>query len=96
MFQLFGIQIPTVFITVAKFCKSRGHRQGKARKNSSDKFDFFCSIARRLGLKSKSFGKKEDRFITISRKFNGDDVIAELLAKGGSNEKYDLIPPSTN
>ena len=53
----------------------------------------FFSFARRLGLKSKSHGKGDDRFITISRKFDGEQIITELLSKGGSNEKYVVIPP---
>ena len=54
------------------------------------------TIAKRLGLKSKSFGKNEDRFITIARKFDAQQLIDELLRMGGSSEKYDLIPPGTN
>ena len=55
-------------------------------------FDF--SFARRLGLKSKSHGKGEERFITIARKFDGEQIIQELLTKGGCNEKYAIIPPT--
>ena len=50
-------------------------------------------ISRRLGLKSKSYGKGEDRYITISRKFDAAEIINELLRNGGSNEKYKLLPP---
>ena len=53
-------------------------------------------IARKLGLKSKSFGKNEDRFITIARKFDAQQLIDELMRMGGSSEKYDLIAPGTN
>lgn len=59
-------------------------------------FICFFRISRRLGLKSKSFGKKTDRFITISRRFSGKDIIRQLLAKGGSNEKYELVSPNSN
>lgn len=51
------------------------------------------TIARRLNLKSKSFGKDDDRFLTISRKFNASELIEELKRNGGSTEKYDLVPP---
>ena len=58
-------------------------------------FNFlFFSIARRLGLKSKSHGKGNERFITIARKFDGEQIIEELLSKGGFNEKYIVIPPN--
>lgn len=50
-------------------------------------------VARRLGLKSKSFGKGEDRHLTISRKFNAITLVQELLRNGGETEKYVLIPP---
>ena len=46
-----------------------------------------------MNLKSKSLGKGEDRFLTVSRKFNADQLIEELLARGGENEKYELVPP---
>ena len=66
-------------------------------------------VARRLGLRSKSFGKGEDRHLTISRwrlevkvssnscfylrKFNGLSLLEELLNRGGETEKYTLIAP---
>jgi len=53
-------------------------------------------IAKRLGLRSKSFGKNEDRFITISRKFDAQQLIDELIQRGGSTEKYDLIAPTAH
>merc|ERR1712039_94638 len=52
-------------------------------------------IAKRLGLKSKSFGKDDNRFITVSRKFDAAHIIEELIRRGGSNEKYILIPPNS-
>ena len=53
----------------------------------------FLRIAKRLGLKSKSYGKDDDRFITISRKFDANQLIEELKRQGGSTEKYELIYP---
>ncbi|TRY78770.1 hypothetical protein TCAL_01744 [Tigriopus californicus] len=50
-------------------------------------------IARRIGLKSKSLGKDADRFLTISKKFSCQDIVRELVAKGGQTDKYTLIPP---
>jgi len=52
------------------------------------------TIARRLGLKSKSFGKGDDRHLTISRKFNPVSLIEELLRRGGETERFKLLPPS--
>jgi len=51
------------------------------------------AAARRLGLKSRSFGKGEERFLTISRKTDVRKLISELLSRGGQNEKYELVPP---
>ena len=50
-------------------------------------------VARRFGLKSKSFGKGEDRHLTISKKQSGLTLLEELLERGGETEKYSLIPP---
>jgi len=51
-------------------------------------------VARRLGLKSKSYGKGEDRYLTISKKFDCVSLLRELLRSGGETLKYSLIPPS--
>eukprot|EP00092_Neocalanus_flemingeri_P025462 GFUD01027609.1.p1 GENE.GFUD01027609.1~~GFUD01027609.1.p1 ORF type:complete len:115 (-),score=38.36 GFUD01027609.1:22-366(-) len=52
-------------------------------------------VARRFGLKSKSFGKGDDRHLTISKKFDGVSLVEELVRRGGETEKYSLIPPGT-
>ena len=58
-------------------------------------FLMLSRIAKRLGLKSKSFGKDDGRFITVSRKFDAAQIIEELIRRGGSNEKYILVPPNS-
>ena len=64
--------------------------------NSVHNFEFLLfRIAKRLGLKSKSFGKDDGRFITVSRKFDAAQIIEELIRRGGSNEKYILVPPNS-
>ena len=50
-------------------------------------------VARRFGLKSKSFGKGEDRHLTVSKKQTGLSLVEELLQRGGETEKYCLLPP---
>jgi len=50
-------------------------------------------VARRFNLKSKSYGKGEDRHLTISKKQSGLSLVEELVARGGETEKYNLIPP---
>ena len=51
------------------------------------------NIARKLGLKSKSYGKGEDRHLTVTRKNNGETILRELLRRGGETERYTLFPP---
>ncbi|XP_043272417.1 NF-kappa-B-repressing factor [Venturia canescens] len=51
-------------------------------------------VARELGLKAASFGPKNKRTLVISRKCHPADLVQELLAAGGSNEKYELIDPT--
>jgi len=52
-------------------------------------------VARRFNLKSKSFGRKDDRHLTISKKFDGVSLVEDLVRRGGETEKYSLIPPGT-
>jgi len=51
-------------------------------------------VAKRYGLKSKSFGKGEDRHLTISKKVDPACLLEELVRQGGENEKFKLIPPA--
>jgi len=48
-----------------------------------------------LKLKHKSFGKGNERFLTISHKFQKDEILDQLKKNGGSNAKYELILPKT-
>ncbi len=54
---------------------------------------FVFRVARRCGLKSKSFGKGEDRFVTVSFKVSGREIIDQLKLNGGCSDKYELLPP---
>jgi len=51
-------------------------------------------IARRFGLKSKSFGKGDSRHLTISRKLDPRSMLEDLAKRGGESEKYILKPPA--
>jgi len=51
-------------------------------------------IARRHGLKSKSFGKGDTRHLTITRKFDPASLLEDIVRRGGETEKYILIPPN--
>ncbi|XP_071454505.1 NF-kappa-B-repressing factor-like [Hetaerina americana] len=52
-------------------------------------------MAYRLNLKSRSY-KKQDRQLVVSYKYTMKDIVAELRSCGGSNDKYELIPPGRN
>lgn len=52
------------------------------------------SIARQLGLKSHSYGPKDQRTLVISRKVDVRDLVNELKSLGGITNKYELIEPT--
>ncbi|KAG7197024.1 hypothetical protein KM043_017558 [Ampulex compressa] len=51
-------------------------------------------IAREMGLKSHSYGRKNQRKLVISRKLNIWDLVAKLKSQGGVTDKYELIEPT--
>lgn len=53
-------------------------------------------LARQLGLKSHSYGPKNQRMLVVSRKIDVWDLVDEIKSLGGKTEKYELIKPSTN
>jgi len=53
-----------------------------------------CRIATRFKLKTKSYGKNEDRHLVISKKKDMWQMLEQLLRSGGSTERYDLIKPT--
>ena len=51
-------------------------------------------IARQLGLKSHSYGPKDQRTLVISRKIDVRNLVDELKSLGGITSKYELIEPT--
>lgn len=51
-------------------------------------------VARQLGLKSHSYGPKNQRTLVVSRKINVRDLVEELKNLGGVTSKYQLIEPT--
>uniref|UniRef100_T1J3D8 NF-kappa-B-repressing factor n=1 Tax=Strigamia maritima TaxID=126957 RepID=T1J3D8_STRMM len=51
-------------------------------------------IAHKFGLKTNSRGKGEERYLVVSRKYTPETLIRVLQECGGSNDKYDLVPPA--
>ncbi|ESO98857.1 hypothetical protein LOTGIDRAFT_113738 [Lottia gigantea] len=48
---------------------------------------------RKFGLKSKSYGSGDDRYLVISRQRTPQELYQYVLSKGGETHKYKLIPP---
>ena len=53
-----------------------------------------CRIATRFKLKTKSYGRNENRHLVISKKKDMWQMLEQLLRSGGSTERYDLIKPT--
>lgn len=51
-------------------------------------------IARRMGLKSRSYGATDQRKLIVSRKIDVRTLVSELKSLGGVTEKYELIEPA--
>ncbi|KAG7169595.1 NF-kappa-B-repressing factor-like [Homarus americanus] len=49
-------------------------------------------VARRFRLKTVSYGKGDDRYLVLSRKYSNKALIHKLL-ENGPTDKYQLIPP---
>lgn len=47
-----------------------------------------------MGLKSHSYGPKNQRTLVISRKIDVRDLVEELKSLGGVTNKYELIEPT--
>lgn len=54
---------------------------------------FLNRIAKKVGLKSRSYGKDPDRFIVVSEKVSRANLLKSTLAEGGETDQYLVIPP---
>lgn len=45
-------------------------------------------------LQSKSYGKNENRYLTVERRLTMWEIVEQLLANGGSTDRYSLKKPS--
>ncbi|XP_033189572.1 NF-kappa-B-repressing factor [Bombus vancouverensis nearcticus] len=61
---------------------------------TSDERAIIHQIARQLGLKSHSYGPKNERTLIVSRKIDPQDLVEELKNFGGNTNKYQLIEPT--
>ncbi|XP_069696421.1 CDKN2A-interacting protein isoform X2 [Periplaneta americana] len=61
---------------------------------SNDERKTMHQIATHMKLKTKSYGKKDDRHLVVFKKRDMWETVEELFREGGSTERYDLIPPA--
>ncbi|XP_071872575.1 NF-kappa-B-repressing factor [Bombus fervidus] len=61
---------------------------------TSDERAIIHQIARQLGLRSHSYGPKNERTLIVSRKIDPQDLVEELKNFGGNTNKYQLIEPT--
>ena len=47
----------------------------------------------KLGLKTKSYGSGDNRYLVISRKRTPAQLLEHIMRSGGKTEKYSIIPP---
>ncbi|XP_052093561.1 uncharacterized protein LOC127729728 [Mytilus californianus] len=57
---------------------------------------YIHTISQRLGLKSQSRGKGDNRYLTLSRKRTTNQLFDHLINEGGSTHKYELVPPENS
>lgn len=63
---------------------------------SNDERAVIHQIARQLGLKSHSYGPKNQRTLVVCRKIAIRDLVDEIKDLGGKTDKYELIEPIRN
>ncbi|KAK3593713.1 hypothetical protein CHS0354_013610 [Potamilus streckersoni] len=51
-------------------------------------------VCKKFNLKATSRGTGEDRYLTMGRKRNALQLLDYVMSKGGSTQKYEVIPPS--
>ncbi|XP_031849211.1 NF-kappa-B-repressing factor [Nomia melanderi] len=61
---------------------------------TNDERAIIHQVARQMGLKSHSYGPKNQRTMVVSRKIDVRDLVEELKSLGGTTNKYELIEPT--
>ncbi|CAG0881327.1 unnamed protein product [Darwinula stevensoni] len=52
------------------------------------------TISHKFNLKSHSHGKDDSRYLVLSKKLTSRAIIRHLIEDAGTNDKYELIPPT--
>ncbi|WAR31422.1 NKRF-like protein [Mya arenaria] len=50
-------------------------------------------IGQKMGLKTNSKGKGDNRYLIVSRKRSAHELLEHVIGSGGSTSKYEVIPP---
>lgn len=53
-----------------------------------------CRLAQTMQLKTRSYGKNEDRRLVVFKALSLPMLMESLVACSGSNAKYTLVPPT--
>lgn len=51
--------------------------------------------AQKIGLKTRSYGKGDERFLVVTRKRDQYQLFEHIKSQGGETSKYKLLPPSS-
>ena len=49
--------------------------------------------ARKLGLRSRSYGQGDERYLVVGRKRSAGQLFQHVMMNGGATSKYELVPP---
>lgn len=55
---------------------------------------YFFRVAKQFSLKSKSYGKDNNRHLVVSRKSEPWEIVEALKKQSGSSDKYELLYPT--
>ncbi|XP_015598689.1 NF-kappa-B-repressing factor isoform X2 [Cephus cinctus] len=103
----FGLQdsSPNILQTLQKKCRQtlKEYKAGDMRTDLVFSADFtnderavIHRVAREFGLKSNSYGPKDQRTLIVSRKIDPWELVDELKTLGGYTEKYELVNPTNS
>ena len=63
---------------------------------NSDERKIIHQAGQKMGLKTKSYGKNEERHLVVSKKVTWKKIFNILMQNGGEDEKYRLLPPGAH
>jgi len=86
--------LPTIQTIIHKYARSNDQKDLVFTSEfSKEERAIIHKEAQKIGLKSQSHGKGDERHIALSRKRNPNELYRYIADNGGETEKYKLIPP---